>query len=281
MFRSSNRMNRFSVSWLVLGLALSGSLFAGSAAATSSPPSWMPMTMLTVSLDGSNHLQVVDQSTMPAAGGGVYPAYPVALAIDSDAMGKPNLAATSFASFDPTKPWSVLQGKAWSRQLGWWAGSGTGAPAALAAAVEAAYGVGAGIWIELVSQSEGLETYLAIGKYGVNVDNGTNVDPLANGYAGIFGTAGSSTRWRWDTQMDHNTYAVPLAYLAPGAVYSATYRVYVGDAAGDEIAAAVGASTLETWTWQAPAIIPEPGTALLLLAGLAGMGFASRRDPAS
>lgn len=260
-----------------LGLAILGGLAAAPANAYSVPPSWMPMTMLTVSLDASNHLQVVDQSTMPAAGGGAYPASPVRLAIDTDATGKPNLSATSFASYDPAAPWSVLQDKAFSRQLGWWAGSGS-APANLAAAVEAAYGAGAGIWIERLSQSAGLETYLAVGKYGVNADNTTNVDPLANGYAGILGTAGSSVRWRWDYLMDHNTVAVPLASLVPNQLYSATYRVYIGDASGSDIAPA--ASSVETWTWQAPAIVPEPGTFALLALGLGMAGVVSRNRSA-
>ena len=233
------------------------------------------MTMLTVSLDASSHLQVVDQSTMPAAGGGAYPASPVTLAIDTDATGKPNLSATSFAQYDPATPWSVLQNKAFSRQLGWWAGSGS-APANLEAAVEAAYGTNASIWIESLTQSAGIETYLAIGKYGVNADNTTNVDPLANGYSGILGTAGSASRWRWNYQMDHNTVAVPLASLVPNQLYSATYKVYVGDADGNEIAAAAGASSLETWTWKAPAIVPEPGTPTLLAFGLGGIGLAAR-----
>ena len=88
---------------------------------------------------------------------------------------------------------------------------------------------GASIWIESVSQSAGLDTYLAIGKYGVNANNTTTVDPAAHGYTGIFGTAGSSTRWQWDYQMDHNTYAVPWADLSPNQQYTATYKVYVGD----------------------------------------------------
>lgn len=263
-------------SLLLPALAALVLLQATAARGYSMPPSWMPMTMLVVSLDASNHLQVVDQSTMPAAGGGSFPASPVQLAIGTTSTGMPDLAATAFAEYDPSKPWSVLQDKAFSRQLGWWAGSGS-APADLEAAVEAAYGAGASIWIEVVAQSGGLESYLAIGKYGVNADNTTNVDPLANGYAPLFGTAGSSTRWQWDYQMDHNVYAVAAASLVPGQLYSAQYKVYVGDAAGNELAAALGASTLETWTWQAPAVVPEPGTCAMLAVGLGLIGVVARR----
>jgi len=246
------------------------------ASAVSVPPSWMPMTMLVVSLDAEHRLQVVDQGTMPPAGGGTYPASPVMLALNTTATGMPDLAATSFADFDPAAPWSVLQGAAFSRQLGWWAGSGS-APADLEAAVEAAYGAGAGIWIESLSQSAGLETYLAVGRFGVNADNTEIVDPLAGGYAGIFGTDGSPTKWRWDYLMDHNAYAVPAASLVPGQLYTALYKVYIADAAGNELASAVWASTLETWTWQAPTVVPEPASGASLALGLLLLAAVARR----
>lgn len=274
----TTRKQTLSILVSALGLAMLGAPGSAIANSYAVAPVWMPMTMLVVSLDDASHLQVVDQNTMPAAGGGAYPAFPVRLAINTDAMGRPDLAATSFAQYDPAAPWSVLQGKAFSRQLGWWAGSGTG-PADLKAAVEAAYGTNASIWIESLSQSPSLETYLAIGKFGVNADNTTNVDPAADGYSGIFGTGGSAARWRWDYQMDHNTTAVPLASLVPDQLYSATYKVYIGDAAGSELAAATGASTLETWTWQAPTVIPEPSTSLLIAVGLGVIGLARRTPP--
>ena len=138
-------------------------------------------------------------------------------------MGRPDPAATTFAQYDPAQPWSVLQDSAFSRQLGWWAGSGS-ASTTLRSNIEAAYGTEASIWIESISQSAGLDTYLAIGKYGVNVDNTMTVDPAAHGYTGIFGTAGSSSMWQWDYQMDHNTYAVPWADLSPNQQYTATLQ---------------------------------------------------------
>lgn len=99
----------------------------------------------------------------------------------------------------------------------------------------------------MLSKSPGLESYLAVGMYGTN---------SPNAYSGIFGTAGSSTKWRWDGAMDHNTYAVRLGDLsATNQLLSATYKVYVGDASGNEILNGDGssASTIETWTWQGPA----------------------------
>ena len=173
----------------------------------------------------------------------------------------------------------MLQNSAFSRQLGWWAGTGS-ASIALETSIEDAFGPDASIWIESISISEGLESYLAIGRYGVNADNTTIVDPNAHGYTGIFGTAGSSAKWQWDYQMDHNTYAVSWEHLLPNQSYSATYRVYIGDAAGDEIAAASGASTIETWTWTAPVSIPvpEPATGGLALVGVVALlAFGSRR----
>jgi hypothetical protein len=243
-------------------------------------PTWMPMTMLVVSFDTiSQKLDVADQSTATDKGpGGIYTSNPVKLGINTDSMGKPDLSATTFANYDPTQPWAVLQNSAFSRQLGWWAGSGT-ANVTLQTNIEAAYGTGASIWIESVSQSAGLETYLAVGKSGVNADNSTTVDPLAGGYSGIFGTAGSSTKWQWDYKMDHNTYAVPLTYLSANQIYSATYKVYIGDSSGNELAAASGASTLEPWKWRAPAVmpVPEPETYAMLMAGLGILGAVARR----
>jgi hypothetical protein len=91
------------------------------------------------------------------------------------------------------------------------------------------------LWIESIAQDAALKCYLAIGRYGVNANNTTTVDPAINAYSGIFGTAGSATKWQWDGKMDHNTYAVSLSDItAPWQLFSATYRVYVGDAVGNE-----------------------------------------------
>jgi len=90
------------------------------------------------------------------------------------------------------------------------------------------------------------------------------------------GTAGSSTKWQWDWLMDHNTYAVNVTDVVAGELLSATYKVYIGDAAGNEILNGFGASTatVETWTWQAS--IPEPAGLGLLAAG--GLFLTRRRS---
>ena len=221
------------------------------------PPSWRFMTMLDISFDTTNKLLSV-----------VAPTVNEQLSINTlSGQSNPNWdgtvdkTATNFASFDPGKPWAVLKNKAFSRRFGWDTSQTT-----LAADIQAAYGADASIWIESIAQSPGLETYLAIGKYGVNghTPYTTDVDETLNPrpYSGIFGTGGSSTKWKWDYQMDHNTYAVPLSYLVPNQQYSATYKVYPGDSHGNEILNNNGtsASTLETWTWQAPAtwVLPAP-----------------------
>ncbi len=63
-----------------------------------------------------------------------------------------------------------------------------------------------------------------------------HANPTGVPYSPIFGTPGSSTKWQWDGVMDHNTYSVPFSYLnMPNQPFSATYRLYIGDAAGNEL----------------------------------------------
>ena len=65
-----------------------------------------------------------------------------------------------------------------------------------------------------------------------------------NWYSGIFGTDGSSAKWQWDGSMIHNLYTVPWNYHSiPNEVFFATYKVYVGDAQGNEIFNPDGSST--------------------------------------
>ena len=77
------------------------------------------------------------------------------------------------ANFDPTKPWAVAQGTAFSRQLGWddqtaAHGNGVHAPGLLISqTIQPIYGSGAGIWIEETASSPGLQTYFADGMWGV------------------------------------------------------------------------------------------------------------------
>lgn len=220
----------------------------------SSPPSWMPMTMLNVSLNtGTLRLDVVDQATK--MGAGVYA----------------GLTLAPLGTFDPAQPYAVLNGTEYSRRLGWDDANrmGNTDPSLLINnLIHTTYGANASIWIDCLSKSTGLESYLAVGSNGMG---------SPNSYSGIFGTAGSSTKWQWDGMMDHNTYAVGLDYItAPGQLFSATYKVYVGDAMGNEILNpdTTSASTIETWTWQA---VPEPTTMSLALLGLGGLIVAQKR----
>ena len=218
----------------------------------SAPPTWMPMTMLNVSYDaGAQKLDVVNPSIVPV------------------------LSLAPAGTYDPAQPWGVLNGTAFGRRFGWYDPNSTKTDGtAVLDQIHAAYGSGASLWIQSQSQSPGLQTYLAVGKYGVNANNTTTVDPTANGYSGIFGTAGSSTQWQWDGMMDHNAYAVSLSDItAPNEMFTATYKLYVGDSVGNEILNPGGSSpsSLETWTWQAPATVPEPSTLSLAVLGLIGV----------
>jgi hypothetical protein len=219
------------------------------------PPVWMPMTMLNVSFDTATlRLDVVDQATK--MGAGVYPV----------------LTLAPPGTFDPAQPWGVLNGTEYSRRLGWDdVNKNMTDGTAILDKIHTTYGAGANLWIESIAQDSALKCYLAIGRYGVNANNTLTVDPAINAYSGIFGTAGSPTKWRWDGRMDHNTYAVSLSDIAvPWQLFSATYKVYVGDAVGNEILNPdlSSASTIETWTWQA---VPEPTTLSLAAMGIIGL----------
>jgi hypothetical protein len=269
--------------------ALALAVLGQPASAYDTPPVWMPMVMATITLDtGTGALSMVDQSTFtprcPSWSAACFSSNPLPLTmgvLSGSFAGYPDIASTSFAQWDPSQPWAVLQDKAFSREFGWWAGSsstpGLGS-AALQANVQSYYGSGASIWIELLSQTPGLDTYKAVGKYGVDAGNTTTVtDPTA--YTGLFGTAGSPTKWQWDYMMDHNTYAVDLnATNGWGKTFSATYKVYIGDSFGNELAAAAGKHTIETWTWLAP--VPEPETYAMFLTGLGLLGVMARRRKA-
>lgn len=237
-------------------LALAGATFgmALSAHAYSIPPSWMPMTMLNVSFNpGTMKLDVVDQATK--MGVGVYA----------------GLTLAPLGTYDPTQSYAVLNGTQYSRRLGWDDANriGNTDPSLLINnLLQATYGAGASIWIDCLSKSTGLECYLAVGMNGMG---------SPNSYSGIFGTAGSSTKWQWDGMMDHNTYAVGLDYItSPNQLFTATYKVYVGDALGNEILNpdTSSASTMETWTWQA---VPEPTALSLALLGFGVLAVRKRK----
>jgi len=202
----------------VLAVAILGQITSAKAQ-YANPPTWSPMTMLNVSFDTVNlKLSVVTEATKLGTNYAV-------------------LTVATNGTYDPAQPWSVLNGTAYSRRLGWNPASGT-----LLSSITNAYGVNAGIWIETVLQSAGLNAYQAVGKFGVNSLGTTNlngtpvIDPAANGYSGIFGTAESSTKWKWDGNMDHNAYAVSLADITvTNQLFTATYRVYVGDSQGNDL----------------------------------------------
>jgi hypothetical protein len=241
----TTRSMKSSIRASALAVAIFGTL-ATSHAQYSSPPSWMPMTMLNVSFDpGTLTLDVANASLVPVL----------------------NLAPPG--TYDPAQPWSVLNGTEYSRRLGWDdANKNNPDPSThILNLVQTTYGSGASLWIESIAQSPELKCYLAVGMNGMG---------SPDSYSGIFGTAGSSTKWQWDGMMDHNTYAVSLSDISsPGQLFSATYKVYVGDAAGNEILNPdlSSASTFETWTWQA---VPEPTMLSLAALGIIGL-LASRK----
>jgi len=229
------------------------------------PPSWMPMAMLNVAYDtSSKKLTVQDLNTHASFPGTTLPA----------------LTYVPAGTYDPTKPWSAINsGVAISRQLGWddntaLHGSGITVPGSLPYLIQSAY-PGNSIWIERISQSPGLETYFADGMFGVGgtssgaltgtpqpYSNSATGLPIiyANNYYGIFGTNGSPIKWKWDGTMIHNVYAVPASYITqPNQVFTATYKVYVGDATGNEIfnSDSSSTSTTETWSWKGPATVPD------------------------
>ncbi len=239
---------------LVQALALAWGTAVAPGQTFLNPPTWHGMTMLNVNFDtNALRLDVVDEAVK--VGTNVYPV----------------LTAATNGTYDPAQPWAVLNGTAYSRRLGWDDPNRRNADPSLLIGnlVSNVYGPGAALWIDCLSRSPGLEAYLAIGKFGVNANNNaTNadgsviLDPALNVYSGIFGTAGSSTKWKWDGQMDHNTYAVNLWNItSTNQLFTATYKVYVGDSQGNEILNPdqSSASSIEVWTWQAPPTLVPPG----------------------
>lgn len=87
------------------------------------------------------------------------------------------------------------------------------------------------VWIEQISATPGLMAYSG----GTMMNQGT--------FAPIFGTDGSSTRIRWSGMMLHNWYAA-----TSGSTFSATYRVYIGDADGNASLAYTPDEVTIEWT---------------------------------
>jgi len=174
------------------------------------------------------------------------------------------LARRPAGSFDPAAVWGVLDGTGYSRRLGWNPGTGL-----------ADIPAGDSIWIQRVTASPGLKCY-----YAQNANPAASANPITKAYtyySGMFGTAGSDTKWQWDQMMDHNAYALDMAdaQWVAGQTLNATYKLYIGDAGGNEILNAqqepMFQSATEVWTWT----VPEPTTLCLLTTGLAT--FARRK----
>ena len=260
-------------------------------AAYSQAPLWMPMTMPSVTFNANTYaISVQDPPSV------------IHLNTNTDARGWGT--EVGFSNFEPGKPWDVARGKAFSRQLGWndptrtsIPGSTNRSPGLILQQVKTAYNnQDAGIWIKEINSSPGLETYYADGAYGVGgtgwgapqpyTNTGTMTGtPIiyADNYYGIFGTDGSSLQWQWDGIMDHNLYTIPWNYAStPDEIFFAQYKVYVGDAQGNELFGPNGedSSTIETWQWQAPSQVPpvpEPSTFVLLGAGLISLVALKRK----
>lgn len=118
-------------------------------------------------------------------------------------------------------------------------------------------GAGNSIWIELTSQTSGLETY----------EGGRRMMIGDQTFDPIFGTDSSAMNWQWSGMMTHNWYAAQSA-----GDYEATYSIYVGDSAGNAVDGySVGEVTLNFLA------VPAPGSLAILSMGTV---FASRRKRA-
>jgi hypothetical protein len=212
------------------------------AAGYAEPPAWDPMLMLNVTLNASNQLAVETTSDI------------IRLTVAPGTYNSSNRTYNlSFVTFDPVQPYAVLNGTAYSRVLGWYDQGTTGANGDDFYDTYAAQLNGNYVWIEKIGGSPELKTYFI--NEDVSGDPGTPYTP-------IFGTDGSSTQWRWDGKMDHNAYAVALKYFTTtNQLFTATYHLYVGDAAGNPVPGY--GDTTTTWRWQGPAVpvVPTPGIA--------------------
>lgn len=204
-----------------------------SATAYEPPPSWDPMVMLAVTLDSSNRIHIES--------------YPVAipLTIAPGVFNRTNrFYDVPHISFDPALPFSVLNGTAYSRVLGWYDPGTTGANGDDFYDTYSARLKGNLLWIEKTGGSPEVKTYFI--NEDVTGDPGTPYTP-------ILGTEGTSTRWCWDGRMDHNAYAVDLTSITTSnQLFTATYHLYIGDSAGNPAPAFGDATT--TWRWQGPPV---------------------------
>jgi hypothetical protein len=212
------------------------------AAGYAEPPAWDPMLMLNVTLNASNQLAVETTSDI------------IRLTVAPGTYDATNRTYNlSVVTFDPVQPYAVLNGTAYSRVLGWYDQGTTGANGDDFYDTYAAQLNGNYVWIEKTGGSPELKTYF------INED--VTGDP-STPYTPIFGADGSSTKWRWDGKMDHNAYAVALRHFTTtNQLFTATYHLYVGDAAGNPVPGY--GDTTTTWRWQGPAVavVPTPGIA--------------------
>jgi len=245
--------------WLLIILSaqlLLAEAFCSEAAAYSTPLSWLPMCMPGIIYTPTNNKLAVSYSmcTTPLT------------SLETNVATNGDAGAPGIANFDPAQPWAVLNGTVFSRRLGWndpnydYSTFST----SVLSAVQNVYGPGSYIWIDTITKSAGLNTYLAVGPDGVTFWTPPADLSITQGipYSPIFGTLGSVTRWQWDGIMDHNTYNVPFNYLTmPNQSFSATYRLYIGDTAGNELLTdkngtpISSASTETTWNWRGPAFV--------------------------
>jgi hypothetical protein len=116
-------------------------------------------------------------------------------------------------------------------------------------------GLGNSIWIEMTSQSDGLEAY----------EGGRRMMIGDQTFNPIFGTSSSDNTWQWSGMMTHNWYAA----LALGD-YQSSYSIYVGDSAGNAIDGYGAASV--TLNFRA---VPSPAPVALL--GMGALGFSRRK----
>jgi hypothetical protein len=226
------------------------------ASAFSPPPSWDPMLMLNVTLDASNRLAV---ETTP---------YIIRLTIAPGAYNSTNQTYDlNFVTFDPAQPCAVLNATAYSRVLGWYdeGTTGFGGDDFYASYAAQLHGTNY-VWIERIGGSPELKTYFI--NEDVTGDPGTPYTP-------IFGTDGSSPKWRWDGRMDHNAYSVDLRCLnRSNQLFTATYYLYVGDAIGNTNAAFT--PTITTWRWQGPVVPVVPSAQIALTNGEALIRWPAR-----
>ncbi len=225
-------------------VAIAFATAALSARAYSPPPSWDPMVMLNVTLNANNQLAV---ATTP---------FVIRLTVAPGSYNATNQTYNlAFVSFDPAQPYAVLNGTAYSRVLGWYDQGTTGSNGDDFYDTYAAQLHGTNyLWIERLGGSPELKTYF------INED--VTGDPGAP-YTPIFGTDGSSPKWRWDGKMDHNANAVDLRCLnASNQLFTATYHLYIGDVDG-RTNTSFGETTT-TWRWQGPIVpvVPSPHLAL-------------------